>query len=252
MNIFVVDYNPIEAANALCDIHVNKMIVESMQMLTTALKQSGLLAPNELPFRKDGITRYSGNAHPHHPCTKWVGEHLDKPTFPNYYGEPSQEIKTVSTWEAAGESGFTINTPNYSWLYYHTKELLLAYHVRYGKTHGCFDAFSSLPEGSDYAWTHVEKFVQAMPDEFKIEEKYPADTVKAYRQFYHTKSFAKWAKGRDAPDWWMQPLADLVGQRNNALDFYTWVENNHGEVIDEHDSYPFVKTSQYLLGKVKE
>jgi hypothetical protein len=185
MNIFVLDNNPMRAARALCDIHVNKMIVESMQMLTTALKQSGFLAPNELPFRKDGITRYSGNAHPHHPCTKWVGELLD------------------STYARC---------PNYSWLYFHTKELLLEYQKRYGKTHGCFDAFKSLPEGSYDAWTHVEKFVQAMPDEFKIEQKYPADSVKAYRQFYHTKSFAKWAKGRDAPDWWMQPLADLVGQ----------------------------------------
>ena len=238
MNIFVVDKNPLRAARALCDIHVNKMIVEGMQMLTTSLKQSGVLAPDELPFRKDGITRYSGNAHPHHPCTKWVGEHLDKPTFPNPHDVLPLEIKTVRTWEAAGESGLTIATPNYSWLYYHTKDLLLEYQIRYGKTHGCFDAFKSLPEGSYDAWGNVQNFVQAMPDEFKIED----DSVKAYRQYYHTKSFAKWAKGRDAPDWWMQPLADLVGQRNNALDFYNWVENNHGEVIDEHDSYPFVNT----------
>tara|TARA_R110000851_G_scaffold108116_5_gene228986 strand:+ start:1831 stop:2478 length:648 start_codon:yes stop_codon:yes gene_type:complete len=212
MNIFVVDYNPHEAAKALCDIHVNKMIVESMQMLTTALKQSGILAADELPFRKDGITRYSGNAHPHHPCTKWVGEHLDKPTFPNPYETFPKTVETVRTWEAAGDSGLTIATPNYSWLYFHTKELLLEYQIRYGKTHGCFDAFDALPEGSHEAWDCVDKFVQTMPDEFKIEEKYPANIEKAYRQFYHTKSFAKWAKGRDAPNWWMQPLADLVGQ----------------------------------------
>lgn len=181
MNIFVVHKDPIEAARALCDIHVNKMIVEGMQMLTTALKQSGFLAPNELPFRKDGITRYSGNAHPHHPCTKWVGERMHH-TY--------------------------ARCPNYSWLYFHTEELLRQYNFRYGKTHGCFDAFKSLPKGSYVALEDVQNFVQAMPDEFKIED----DSVKAYRQFYHTKSFAKWAKGSDAPEWWMQPLADLVGQ----------------------------------------
>lgn len=240
MNIFVVNTDPREAARALCDIHVNKMIVESMQMLTTALKQSGILAPDELPFRKDGITRYSGNAHPHHPCTKWVGEHLDKPTFPNPYKSFPAEINTVEKWENSSESGMTIATPNYSWLYLHTLALLNEFESRYGKTHGCYDAFNELPEGCLNAWLYVENFVQAMPDEFKIEEKSYADSVKAYRQFYHTKSFAKWAKGRDAPDWWMQPLADLVGQRNNAFHFYTWVENSHGEVIDEYDLYPFV------------
>ena len=210
MNIFVVDNDPREAAIALCDIHVNKMIVESMQMLTTALKQSGILAPNELPFRKDGITRYSGNAHPHHPCTKWVGEHLDKPTFTNSYNGQfsTDKIQTVERWIG----GLVIHAPNYCWLYSHTDQLLLEFKKRYGKTHGCLDAFKSLPQGSHFGYTNVQKFVQAMPDEFKIEEKYPADSVKAYRQFYHTKSFAKWAKGSDAPDWWMQPLADLVGQ----------------------------------------
>ena len=204
MNIFVVDRNPIEAADALCDIHVNKMIVESMQMLTTALKQSGLLAPNELPFRKDGITRYSGNAHPHHPCTKWVGELLDKPTF-YFHG---QEIQTVQRWIG----GVVIHAPNYCWLYSHTEELLSCFKRRYGKTHGCLDAFKALPKGSYQGHTDVKNFVQAMPDAFKIDSVYISDSIKAYRQFYHTKTFAKWAKGSDAPDWWMQPLADLVGQ----------------------------------------
>ena len=219
MNIFVVDKNPIEAARALCDVHVNKMIVESMQMLTTALKQSGILAPDELPFRKDGITRYSGNAHPHHPCTKWVGEHLDKPTFPNPFRHlqiiPENhplEVNTVRTWEAAGESGLIVATPNYSWLYLHTKELLNEFWKRYGKHHGCFDAFHSLPDCCYDAWKYVDNFVQAMPDEFRIED----DSVKAYRQYYHTKvsSFKtkkmEWAKGRDSPSWWMQGLADYI------------------------------------------
>ena len=210
MNIFVVDRNPIEAADALCDIHVNKMIVESMQMLTTALKQSGLLAPNELPFRKDGITRYSGNAHPHHPCTKWVGEHLDKPTFTTQYS--TDEMQTVERWIG----GMVIHAPNYCWLYSHTEQLLQEFEKRYGKTHSCLDAFKSLPQGSRFGFTNVQKFVQAMPDEFKIEQKYPADSVKAYRQYYHTKvsSFKtkkmEWAKGTDAPDWWMQGLADYI------------------------------------------
>ena len=243
MNIFVVDKNPMRAARALCDIHVNKMIVESMQMLTTALKQSGLLAPDELPFRKDGITRYSGNAHPHHPCTKWVGELLDKPTLNLEYdfgliGFSENEVPTFERNQSSGE--LVIQAPNYCWLYLHTKALFNEFQIRYGKTHGCLDAFNSLPRNCNTRHNFVKNFVQAMPDEFKIDSDDPDDSVKAYKQFYHTKSFAKWAKCRDAPDWWMPALVDIVGQRNNALDFYNWVENNHGEVIDEYDSYPFV------------
>ena len=36
MNIFVLDKNPIRAAQLQCDKHVVKMIVESAQMLSTA------------------------------------------------------------------------------------------------------------------------------------------------------------------------------------------------------------------------
>ena len=36
MNIFVLDKNPIKAAQQHCDKHVVKMIVESGQMLSTA------------------------------------------------------------------------------------------------------------------------------------------------------------------------------------------------------------------------
>ena len=36
MNIFVLDKDPVVAAQMLCDKHVSKMIVESAQMLSTA------------------------------------------------------------------------------------------------------------------------------------------------------------------------------------------------------------------------
>ena len=36
MNIFVLDKNPIKAAQQHCDKHVVKMILESAQMLSTA------------------------------------------------------------------------------------------------------------------------------------------------------------------------------------------------------------------------
>ena len=35
MNLFILDQDPVVAAQSQCDIHVNKMIIESGQMLST-------------------------------------------------------------------------------------------------------------------------------------------------------------------------------------------------------------------------
>ena len=56
-------------------------------------------------------------------------------------------------------------------------------------------------------------FALAMPDEFKVDaygRKWDTspyfggaeDAVKAYRRYYHSKTFAKWEKGTPAPHWW--------------------------------------------------
>ncbi len=57
MNIFVLDENPVIAANYACDKHVVKMILESAQMLC-AVQPEGT-APYKRSFYN-------------HPCTKWV------------------------------------------------------------------------------------------------------------------------------------------------------------------------------------
>jgi hypothetical protein len=56
MNIFALDMDPKLAAQYHCDQHVNKMILESAQMLSTVL--GGEYAPT----------------HANHPCTLWVGK----------------------------------------------------------------------------------------------------------------------------------------------------------------------------------
>jgi len=57
VNIFVLDENPVIAANYACDKHVVKMILESAQMLC-AVQPEGT-APYKRSFYN-------------HPCTKWV------------------------------------------------------------------------------------------------------------------------------------------------------------------------------------
>lgn len=62
MNIFVLDKDPAMAARMLCDKHVVKMILETAQMLCTAVHANG---HTNTPYRP---------THKKHPCTLWVNE----------------------------------------------------------------------------------------------------------------------------------------------------------------------------------
>ena len=58
MNIFVLDLDPQRCARYHCDAHVNKMLTESAQILSTVL--GGPYKPT----------------HEHHPCVKWAGHSI--------------------------------------------------------------------------------------------------------------------------------------------------------------------------------
>jgi hypothetical protein len=60
MNIFVTDADPAIAAKNLDDKRVIKMIVESAQMLSTAMTKNGI---GGAPYR---------STHANHPCTLWA------------------------------------------------------------------------------------------------------------------------------------------------------------------------------------
>lgn len=93
MNIFYLHENPRVAANHHCDIHINKMIIESAQMLSTAVRvlhdpvgrvvtipgkpklKHLHLAPGDRIV--DGVltdTKFMLNTHINHPCNIWVRE----------------------------------------------------------------------------------------------------------------------------------------------------------------------------------
>lgn len=65
MNVFFLHDDPRQAALMLGDKHVNKMLLESAQMLFTAVRQHGY----------DGGGYKS--AYEHHPMTKWVAQSYD-------------------------------------------------------------------------------------------------------------------------------------------------------------------------------
>lgn len=62
MNIFVLDDDPRLAAQAQCNKHVVKMILETAQLLSTALRLRG----------DDVSSLLYKSTHVNHPCTKWV------------------------------------------------------------------------------------------------------------------------------------------------------------------------------------
>jgi hypothetical protein len=65
MNIFIVNENPIFAARDLCNAHVCKMIVESAQLLCTAMFVREIDAI--IPYRP---------THKNHPCAIWTAATL--------------------------------------------------------------------------------------------------------------------------------------------------------------------------------
>lgn len=183
MNIFILDTDPIIAAQSQCDKHVVKMIVESAQMLSTAhrmldgeleqrLSTSGKTKVKyyKLPDDREDVLYKA--VHFNHPCSVWVRESKD----------------------------------NYLWLFEHFEELLLEYTFRYGKVHKTSFLL-------DYLFCHPDNiarqgltpFVKAMgasPESGNI-----SDPVEAYRHFYQTKqaNFDMVWTGRPVPHWFKLP-----------------------------------------------
>ncbi|MDO6765643.1 pyrimidine dimer DNA glycosylase/endonuclease V [Agarivorans sp. 1_MG-2023] len=64
MNIFILDHDIKRCAQFHCDQHVVKMILESVQMLCTALNKKGFTTPYK-------------STHLNHPCVLWVEQSYD-------------------------------------------------------------------------------------------------------------------------------------------------------------------------------
>ena len=163
MNIFVLDTDPIEAAKMHCDKHVPKMLVELYQQLGSAVRRHGA-TDDQMPLTQSG-SPLKGGYH-NHPCTRWVGE-------------------TAS---------------NFQWAAVHALALACEYIERFNKRHACIAGVKQvcsmhwmIPDGDR------TPFALAMPDKYRHD-----DAVTAYRDYYwcEKQRFAKWERGRPAPQWW--------------------------------------------------
>ena len=187
MNIFILDKDPVIAAQLQCDKHVVKMIVESAQMLSTAhrmLDGTIQIAPSKSGKRMvkhyrlfdDGHldeTLYKA-VHYKHPCTVWTME----------------------------------SDLNYDWHWIHFKALCDEYTYRYGKVHSSGRLLQPLrirpkniPKGK---LTPFKLAMKANP-ECMLE-----NAVLSYRAFYQTKQDRfkmVWTK-RSKPGWFQEKYSN--------------------------------------------
>ncbi len=168
MNVFVCDYNPAVAAKCLADKHVVKMIVESVQILSTAEIERRKSARNFIDVQSAVLMRPT---HAHHPCT----------------------IKAVQ------------NDAYYLWLVDHAFALCDEYFRRYTRVHKC--DIDYLPQWKRYHnrpvdASIVDRFPCAMPDEFKTGnavDNYRAYLTAKYKD-WQTRRILKWTKTKP-PEW---------------------------------------------------
>jgi len=183
MNLFVLDKDPVKAAQLQCDKHVVKMIVESAQMLSTAHRmldgdmhiERGVSKAGRktsikrwvLPDDREGLLYKA--CHTGHPCTVWTMK----------------------------------SNNNYNWHWVHYKALCEEYTYRYGKVHKTdallTEALRQLPRNIpvDYL-SPLPLAMGAAPECVDYN-----DPVGSYRKFYQTKQKRfkmVWTK-RSIPEW---------------------------------------------------
>jgi len=180
MNIFYVSESPIDAAQALVDKHVVKMILESAQLLSTAHRfldgeeiegqsKTGRKARRWKLFDAREDVLYQAT-HINHPSAVWCRQSIE----------------------------------NYNWLVDHFYELSFEYTHRYGKIHKCFQGdlaymLQSPPKNlTEYHWTPMPS---CMAPEYIISE----DPLTNYRNYYimGKSNLHKWTN-RQPPEWIIQ------------------------------------------------
>lgn len=181
MNIFILDQDPVIAAQLQCDKHVVKMIVESAQMLSTAHRMlDGVEARKPSKSGKTMSKHYQLDdvnmdntlyraVHVNHPCTIWTRQ----------------------------------SACNYEWHYKHFIALCDEYTYRYGKVHATDTLLRKLlkQHPKNIRKNGLTLFPLAMKS--NPECMFIDDPVRSYRMFYETKKDRfkmVWSK-RNTPEW---------------------------------------------------
>ena len=176
MNVFYLDNDPLKCAQAHCDKHVVKMIIEYAQLMSTAHRML------------DG-TMYEDRTANNRRIKRWAHPNV---RYEQLYYKASHVNHPSAIWTRQSDA-------NYKWLYQMWFQLCLEYTNRYGKTH---ETYRKLASALSHMPVNIPKgdFTQppqAMPYTCKM-----IDAVDAYRRYYirEKKDFAKWTN-HDIPEW---------------------------------------------------
>ena len=165
MNLFILSLCFRECAECMFDKHISKMILEAVQMLSTAKHMLD-------PFT-ESIPKIYKITHKNHPVSIWIRTSLE-----NY-------LWTLNMVEAMHEEWrFRYGHPS-------TK-----FHASYVVAQ---DLLKYAPSSDKFIKQGLTPFAQAMPDEYRGE-----DPVEAYRRYYQSpekKQLASW-KRRTPPSWY--------------------------------------------------
>jgi hypothetical protein len=174
MNIFALSESPVESAIWQHDKHVVKMVLETAQMLSTAV----WLTDEWCSKWKNPIDTLYKPAYMNHPCTKWARETLG----------------------------------NFQWLCLHGRALAQEYKHRFKADHKSYTAIiKPLLYSCAYdrfnGSREMTPFAVAMPPKYKV----PGDSVQSYRNYYVAEKLAnspKWTNRcriADLPGWLSEP-----------------------------------------------
>jgi len=168
MNLFILSLCFQECAEWMFDKHISKMIVEAVQMLSTA---KNIIDP--FPVGSNEEKSIYKTTHKNHPVSIWIRTSLD-----NYLWTLNMVDAMHNEWR------FRYNHPDTK---YHAS-FLIAQKLR-----------ENAPSEDKFPERGLTPFAQAMPDEYRGE-----DAIEAYRRYYQSpekKKIASW-KRRTPPKWY--------------------------------------------------
>jgi hypothetical protein len=175
MNLFILSLDPAKAAQEMMDKHIHKILLEAVQMLSTAIR---VLIPDP-HLDPDLDEQLYKLAHKNHPVTIWC----------------------------------RTSRANFIWTLDHIDALHNEWKYRYAhpdsKIHKSYLVAQIIRQNipADHMFPSPESrgltsFALAMPDQYKDPL---GDAVASYRAYYMSPEktrIAKWAKRRSAPAWW--------------------------------------------------
>lgn len=165
MNIFVLDLNPRKAAEYHMDVHVVKMTVESLQMLSTAARY----------FNVPSSSGLYESSYENHPCNLWLRE-----SFSNVLWLYDLFLSLLE---------------EYTFRY---KKIIKCSQLK-NRLATCLEELKEiLPDKG------LTTFAQAMPEEYKHSNAVVAYRL-YYVCSKSQLSRAGWKKGRNAPRWYRHP-----------------------------------------------